>query len=96
MDNQIYYINLYDYYKDLLTEKQKQYFEEYYFDNLSLSEISENEQISRNAVHKQIKDVEKKLEYYEEKLHLLSNYKQLQKIIQPLESTLKEKIEEFI
>ena len=96
MDNQIYYINLYDYYKDLLTEKQKQYFEEYYFDNLSLSEISENEQISRNAVHKQIKDVEKKLEYYEEKLHLLSNYKQLQKIIQPLEPTLKEKIEEFI
>ena len=96
MDNQIYYINLYDYYKELLTEKQKQYFEEYYFDNLSLSEISENEQISRNAVHKQIKDVEKKLEYYEEKLHLLSNYKQLQKIIQPLEPTLKEKIEEFI
>lgn len=96
MDNQIYYINLYDYYKELLTEKQKQYFEEYYFDNLSLSEISENEQISRNAVHKQIKDVEKKLEYYEEKLHLFSNYKQLQKIIQPLESTLKEKIEEFI
>lgn len=96
MDNQIYYINLYDYYKELLTEKQKQYFEEYYFDNLSLSEISENEQISRNAVHKQIKDVEKKLEYYEEKLHLFSNYKQLQKIIQPLEPTLKEKIEEFI
>lgn len=96
MDNQIYYINLYDYYKELLTEKQKQYFEEYYFDNLSLSEISENEQISRNAVHKQIKDVEKKLEYYEEKLHLFSNYKQLQKLIQPLESTLKEKIEEFI
>lgn len=96
MDNQIYYSNLYDYYKELLTEKQKQYFEEYYFDNLTLKEISENEQISRNAVHKQIKDVEKKLEFYEEKLHLYSNYKQLQKLIEPLEQTLKDEIEEFI
>ena len=96
MDNQIYYSTLYDYYKELLTEKQKQYFEEYYFDNLSLSEISENEQISRNAVHKQIKDVEKKLEFYEEKLHLYFNYKQLKKIIEPLNESLKEKIEEYI
>lgn len=72
MNDRIHYINLYDYYGELLTEKQKDYFEDYYFSNLTLAEISENESISRNAVHKQIKEVEKKLDYYEEKLSLLS------------------------
>ena len=40
MDKTIYLINLYDYYEGLLTEKQKEYFKDYYFDNLSLSEMS--------------------------------------------------------
>ena len=57
MEDRIYLINLYDYYGDLLTEKQKEYFESYYFANLSLSEISENTKVSRNAVHKQLKEV---------------------------------------
>ena len=38
MDKNIYLINLYDIYSSLLTEKQQNYFEEYYFDNLSLKE----------------------------------------------------------
>ena len=70
MDNRIYLINLYDYYGDLLTDKQKEYFEDYYFDNLSLAEISENNNISRNAIHKQLKEVTLKLENYEKKLML--------------------------
>ena len=48
---------LYDYYKELLTNKQREYFEDYYFDNLTLSEIADNNDVSRNAIHKQIKDV---------------------------------------
>ena len=40
MDERLYLINLYDYYGDLLTQKQKDYFEEYYFNNLTLLEIS--------------------------------------------------------
>ena len=48
-------IILYDYYGELLSDDNKRYFEDYYFDNLSLAEISENYQISRNAVHKHIK-----------------------------------------
>ena len=70
MDNYIYYVTLFDYYGSLLTEKQRQYFEDYYFENLSLSEISENLGISRNAVNKQIHKTIEKLEYYEEKLEL--------------------------
>ena len=39
MEEYIYYNSLYDCYQSLLTEKQKKYFEDYYFENLSLSEI---------------------------------------------------------
>ena len=74
MDNRIYLINLYDYYSELLTDKQREYFEDYYFDNLSLAEISENNNISRNAIHKQLKEVTLKLENYEEKLMLFQKY----------------------
>ena len=52
---------LYDYYSNLLTDKQRLYFEEYYFNNLSLQEISENYSVSRNAVFNSLKEIEKKL-----------------------------------
>lgn len=71
MEKIIYLNNLYDYYKELLTEKQKSYFEDYYQNNLTLSEIAENNDVSRNAIHKQLKDTVKILENYEEKLKML-------------------------
>ena len=55
MEEMIYYSELYDLYKNLLTDKQKSYFEEYYFKNLSFSEIAENYNISRNGVYNQVK-----------------------------------------
>ena len=60
-------IILYDFYSELLTDKQKEYFEDYYFNNLTLQEIADNNNVSRNAVHKNIKDILAKLDYYEEK-----------------------------
>ena len=56
------YIELYDLYGSLLTDKQKVYFEDYYFLDLSISEIAENYAVSRNAVFDQIKRVTKALE----------------------------------
>ena len=61
-------IRLYDIYLNLLTNKQQQYFEEYYFDDLSISEIASNHEISRNAVFDQIKRVILNLEEYEKLL----------------------------
>ena len=61
MENQEHIIMLYDYYGELFNDKQRKYFEDYYFDNLSLSEIALNDGISRNAVHKGIKTVVSKL-----------------------------------
>lgn len=71
MDKTIYLNNLYDYYQTLLTDKQQQYFEDYYFNNLSLSEMADNYNVSRNAIHRQLKLVEEKLMEYEQKLELL-------------------------
>lgn len=76
METQIYLTNLYDYYKDLLTDKQRSYFEDYYFENLTMEEIAENNNITRNAVSKSLMEVKEKLEYYEEKLSL-SRHKEI-------------------
>ena len=54
-------IMLYDYYGELFNSQQKEYFERYYFDNLSLAEIAELMNKSRNAIHKGIKLVSSKL-----------------------------------
>lgn len=61
---------IYDLYQELLTSKQQSYFEAYYFDDLSISEISENYEISRNAVHDQLKRTVTKLNDLEQKLKL--------------------------
>ena len=66
MEDREYLIILYDYYGELLSDIQKEYFELYYFDNLSLSEISENDGKSRNAIHKCIKSCSSKLYEYED------------------------------
>lgn len=81
MEEIIYLNNLYDYYKELLTEKQKSYFEDYYQNNLTLSEIAENNNISRNAIHKQLKETVKILENYEEKLKIIEKNKKIIKLI---------------
>lgn len=75
MDRIIYLSTLYEAYKNLFTEKQKKYFEDYYYNDLSLSEIAENENVSRNAVHSQIKIVEEKLEEFENLLQLIEKKK---------------------
>ena len=82
MDNREHIIILYDYYGELLSDIQRKYFEEYYFDNLTLSEIGENENKSRNAVHKSIKSVVSKLYEFEDKLKMLEKDEKLKRIIE--------------
>ena len=97
MEEYIYYNNLYDCYYKLLTEKQRNYFENYYFENLSLSEISENYNVSRNAVYKQIQITIKKLVEYEEKLSLYKNKLEIEKIINEKDiNVIKNKLNELL
>lgn len=97
MEEVVYYNNLYDLYGDLLTEKQKNYFEDYYFNNLSFSEMAENYNVSRNAVFKQLHIVLDKLKEYEETLKLLDKKEKLLKIIEKVEDKkLREELEKLV
>ncbi|MCI5879276.1 MAG: hypothetical protein MRZ34_00605 [Bacillales bacterium] len=94
MEENIYITNLYDCYGELLTDKQKEYFLDYYFDNLTLSEIADNNSVSRNAIHKQLKEAENKLKEYESKLKL---YEKKEKILDLIkDEEIKEKIKELL
>ena len=72
---QVYEISLlYDFYGELLTEGQREILSMYYFEDLSLSEISETRGATRAAAHDLIKRSESKLHGYEEKLHLIERF----------------------
>jgi hypothetical protein len=94
MDELVYYNDLYDLYKNLLTEKQQDYFEDYYFNNLSLSEMAENYDVSRNAVSKQLGVIKEKLDNYEEKLGLYNKNKKIEKL--NIDGEIKNKIMDIL
>lgn len=65
---------LFDFYGELLTEHQKQVYEDAVYNDLSLSEIAETYGISRQGVHDLIKRCDKLLQGYEDKLHLIERF----------------------
>ena len=65
---------LYDFYGDLLTPRQKEFYDLYYNDDLSLSEIAENYDITRQGVRDVIVRAERALEDIEEKTGLIKRY----------------------
>lgn len=75
---------LYDFYGELLTERQQQVYESVVLENYSLSEVAEDLGISRQGVHDMIKRCNHTLEEYESRLHLVEKFlcirKQVQKI----------------
>ena len=90
-------IILFDYYEELLTDSQKKYFIDYYFNNLSLAEIAENIGVSRNAVSKDLKLTTDKLLNYENKLKLYEKDSKLRKIINKIEDNkIKEELEKIL
>ncbi|AEN99103.1 putative DNA-binding protein [Fructilactobacillus sanfranciscensis] len=84
------YINaLFDFYGCLLTTKQADYISQYYADDLSLGEISENFNVSRQAVYDNIKRTEKTLENYESKMGLYEKFIKRNKVVDELEALIK-------
>ena len=65
---------LYDFYGELLTERQQQVYESVVLEDYSLSEVAEDLGISRQGVHDMIKRCNKTLEEYEQKLHLVEKF----------------------
>lgn len=72
---------LFDFYGELLTEHQKQIYEEVVLDDYSLSEVAENRGITRQGVHDLIKRCNKILAEYEDKLHLVEKFMNIQKLV---------------
>ena len=60
LDEQMYISELYDYYQSLLTDKQKEYFEDYYFENLTIQEIAD-ENLNELRKKKELRDLDKDL-----------------------------------
>jgi predicted DNA-binding protein YlxM (UPF0122 family) len=83
-----------EYYGKLLTEKQYMFLNDYYNNDLSLSEIADNNEITRQAVRDIIKKGENKLFQYEEKLsfmkRMLKQNKKIAKILSELTKIQKE------
>lgn len=65
---------LYDFYGELLTEHQRNIYEDAVFNDMSLGEIAEEQGISRQGVHDLIKRCDKILLDYESKLHLVERF----------------------
>ena len=72
---------LYDFYGELLTPHQKKIYEDAIVNDLSLSEIANEQGISRQGVHDIIKRCDKALAEYEEKLHLVEKFARIKHII---------------
>lgn len=74
MEEKLEQAYLYDFYGELLNEHQRQVYEDFVFNDLSLGEIASEEGISRQGVADLIKRCNKKLLDYEAKLHLVEKF----------------------
>lgn len=79
MKNQAYRMAmLFDFYGDLLTDRQKEFYDLYYNEDLSLAEIAENYGISRQGVRDVIVRAEAAMTEVEDKTHIIRRFHQMQ------------------
>ena len=81
---------LFDIYGGLLTDKKKRVMEMYHEDDMSLSEIAEELEVSRAAVHDSLRSAERLLCSYEDKLGILDDYLRKEKLADELRAHISE------
>lgn len=81
---------LYDFYGELLTEHQRNVYEDVVFNDMSLAEIAEEQGISRQGVHDLIKRCDKILSGYEDKLHLVSKFQQTRCMVEEIQKRIRQ------
>ena len=79
---------LFQQYKELLTEKQREIVSLYYEEDYSLGEISENLNVSRQGVYDTLKRSEKILRDYEDKRGLVSKIKEQEELVRILKNKI--------
>lgn len=94
MNNLLEQALLYDFYGELLTDHQKEIYEQFVLEDLSLSEIAEAAGISRQGVHDLIKRCNKILEGYEAKLHLVERFLSIKEKVEKMNSLLEKESED--
>ena len=96
MKEREYVLALYEIYNKLLTEREREYFEYYFFEDYSLQEIALNFKVSTASVGKLINAIENKLLKFEEALNI--NYKnvKIKEIISNIDKKTANKIEELL
>ena len=85
---------LYDFYGELLTQRQQEVMRLYHEENYSLSEIAAEFSISRQGVHDALKNAEKLLTDYENKLGLVKRFEESKKTVAQIDKNLDKIIEE--
>ena len=90
MEDALFRTMLFDFYGELLTDKQKEYFDLHYNADLSLAEIAEQEGISRQGVWDIIRRAEATLRRAEEKTGLVRRFGELQRTVGDLEALVGE------
>jgi len=81
---------LFDFYGELLTKHQKEIYERFVSEDLSLGEIAEETGISRQGVHDLIRRCNQALRGYEEKLHLVEKFLAVREKVERIDGILKE------
>lgn len=97
MENDFYYIELFEIYKGLLTETQRETFYSHYFLDLSLAEIAEQQNTSRQSVYDAVKKVKTKLNEYESELKIKATETQVLAVAEQIEDqTLKARLKNAV
>ncbi len=79
---------LYDFYGELLTKHQCRIYEDVVFNDLSLSEIAQEQGITRQGVHDLVRRCDRILEGYEDKLHLVEKFQQTKELAGQIQNLL--------
>lgn len=96
MEEKFYFVELYEIYKNLLTEKQNDIIFNHYVLDLSLSEIAEEKGITRQNVSDTLKNAKEKLEELERVLSIYKKNTELNKLADGLDKKTAQKIKEII
>jgi len=94
MEQFLYYTKLFDIYKNLLNENEKNVFAYYFEENYSLQEIADIEGVSKARIGAIVKTLEQKLDSFEEKLNILKKYDAIRQATD--DTILRAKIENII
>lgn len=88
MDDVLKQTLLYDFYGELLTSHQKEIYEQFVLEDLSLSEIAAAAGISRQGVHDLVRRCSQALQGYEDKLHLVEKFLVIKEKIHRIDEVL--------